>query len=700
LGKEAVLTIDGKRAENVQALGLRTEDMFRPFLGQCEIQAVIDSEQKDRWEQMSSLLGFGEFGAARQRLQRLRSDSDREERVVSAREISSRAIQPLTPAGEDPLALAPSELRKRASRFLGIADTESWQTILQAAESQLRELYARNLRPPSLEALVVGTPEIRSHVLRADIVAKLVVAETALHRAWHRENAFASFVSEGLALLDAATPSSCPFCGEESLTGQRLDVLRDTASRTPPKPDDHRDELRSIAFSGLGGPGPLNSDIASRLLEGLPEGPDRSSLGELLREQADLEVSRRRLVGLVEGLCAATSGAHRGAADDQGMLSLADQICDIVAQIGSSHAAVRGGADALSASLAARFTSLSEAEQKKLAGLQTAKTLAENSATIEAAWRIHELQEDLGRLVQLLEGAEKKRMAESLRRLGEDIASYYDELNPGHHIKITGVTVRDTRWRQAALEATSFGRPINPVTTFSEAEGNCLGLSLYFSQRVDRNAQWKMILLDDPVQSMDEGHEQSLVSLLARVARRRQLIVLSHNRRFAEAVQAQFSALPSFTRYDIERGADPQPRLVLTTGRLDDLLTYADRNANGDRVTRECCGAALRKAVERLGRDLAARRKLSLPKRLSAEQLIDRLHAEGLVDDIEVGTLHRLRRFGNRNAHEDVEADSCERGIRTGILSMRDLEHKYLGLQPSPLQLHLLGTDTEGQIAG
>jgi DNA repair exonuclease SbcCD ATPase subunit len=40
------LIIDGQPATDVRVLGLRTEDAFRPFLGQCEIQALIDSEQQ------------------------------------------------------------------------------------------------------------------------------------------------------------------------------------------------------------------------------------------------------------------------------------------------------------------------------------------------------------------------------------------------------------------------------------------------------------------------------------------------------------------------------------------------------------------------------------------------------------------------------------------------------------------------------
>jgi hypothetical protein len=40
VGADAVLTIDGRKADDVANLGLRVEDAFRPFLGQCEIQAL------------------------------------------------------------------------------------------------------------------------------------------------------------------------------------------------------------------------------------------------------------------------------------------------------------------------------------------------------------------------------------------------------------------------------------------------------------------------------------------------------------------------------------------------------------------------------------------------------------------------------------------------------------------------------------
>src|ERR1017187_3330076 len=116
-GNGTELTVNGKPATDVRVLGLRTEDAFRPFLGQCEIQALIDSEQQSRWEQLSAILGFAGFGQVRERLQRLRTDTDSDARVKRLRERVTRAVQPLTPSGMEPLHQSPEELRTRAAEF-------------------------------------------------------------------------------------------------------------------------------------------------------------------------------------------------------------------------------------------------------------------------------------------------------------------------------------------------------------------------------------------------------------------------------------------------------------------------------------------------------------------------------------------------------------------------------------------------------
>jgi len=284
-------------------------------------------------------------------------------------------------------------------------------------------------------------------------------------------------------------------------------------------------------------------------------------------------------------------------------------------EISQRHAALRTQLDALNLRLTNRFSGLDEADKKRMAALQMAVLLAENGPAVEAAWRLRSQQQQLRLLVAELETAEKARMASALKTLSGDIGRYYEELSPGHHIKISGISVRDTKRRQATLAATSHGKPVNPVTMFSEAEGNCLGLSLYFSQRVDRNPGWSMIMLDDPVQSMDQGHEEGLIHLLARVSRDQQVIIMTHAPRFASQVEAQFAAIDSFTKYVFERGRGPDPQIALAEGRLDELLNYAEANADGELARRESCANAVRKTVERFCRELADTAQVDLKKR-------------------------------------------------------------------------------------
>lgn len=334
--------------------------------------------------------------------------------------------------------------------------------------------------------------------------------------------------------------------------------------------------------------------------------------------------------------------------------------------------------------LTKRFSGLDEADKKRMAALQMAVLLAENGTAVEAAWRLREQQEQLRLFVGELEAAEKSRMAAALKTLSGDIARYYEELSPGHHIKISGITIRDTKRRQAALAATSHGKAVNPVTMFSEAEGNCLGLSLYFSQRVDRNPRWSMIMLDDPVQSMDQGHEEGLIHLLASVSRDRQVIVMTHQPRFATQIEAQFGAVNSFAKYVFERGSGPDPQIALAQGRLDELLNYAEANAEGELARRESCAGAIRKAVERFCRDLGEATETHLKKGMSVEEKIDRLHQQKTIDDLEVGTLHRLRKFGNRGSHDDESVNPATSAILSNVSALRSLADRRLATDHKP----------------
>jgi hypothetical protein len=691
VGNATELKIDGRLADDVRVLGLRTEDAFRPFLGQCEIQALIDSEQQSRWEQLSAILGFAGFGQLRERLQRLRTDTDRDPRVVLLRERVTRAVQPLTPPGGNPHEQSPTNLRARAATFLGLPGDTAWLTLRARAQSELDELLVKDRRPPGLEALVDRSTGIADAVTRVATAVPALPVHAGEHRRWHETNRRSSFATQGLALVDPEHPDVCPFCAHATLDGPRQAALRDQAAATSTAaPTNPIDELRRSVGDLLAG-GPLNADAVPLLLEALDGSAETEALHEAVAEQTMLDGLRGQVRRLMDAAIAAYEGASRPFGDATALEGMVTELAGAVEEVGQRHALLRVRVDAMSLGLTKRFSGLDDSAKTRMAALQKAVLLAENGSAVEAAWRLRGYQEQLKRLVAELEAAEKARMAAALETLSGDIARYYEELSPGHHIKISGVAVRDTKRRQASLAATSHGKPVNPVTMFSEAEGNCLGLSLYFSQRVDRNPGWSMIMLDDPVQSMDQGHEEGLIHLLARVSRDRQVIVMTHARRFATQVEAQFAAVSSFTKYVFERGDGPGPQIALAEGRLDELLNYAEANAEGELTRRESCAGAVRKAVERFCRDVASMGDLQLKKGLSVEDMVDRLHHHRAIDELEVGTLHRLRKFGNRGSHDDETVNPATSAILSNVHALRQLRDEHLGPREKPALTVLAG---------
>jgi DNA repair exonuclease SbcCD ATPase subunit len=678
-GNSYELTIDGQAAEDITRLGLRIEDAFRPFLGQCEIQALIDSEQQDRWEQLSAILGFGSFGQARQRLQRMRTDANHDVRVERTREIAQRTVQPLTAEGEDSLAQNPVALRERAARYLELPDDALWADIKATSDRQLEALYSRDRPPSGLSQLLTGRDQLRSAVTTLNVASDELLGQVEAHRRWHVENTRSVFAEQGLLLVDDDHPDLCPFCAETTLSAARIDELRDVSEESPTKPADHRGEFQQ-AIADLTQNGPVNPTILAGLVTSLnDDAPERDVLDQVRREYHRVVELQGRLGGFAEGFLAATESASRPSGNAAQLGRLAEELRATARELSDVYAATRVSAENVISSLTRRFTALNEDDQRRVSALQAAKVLAENARAVEAAWRVRALQESLADLVGGLEAAEKQRMGDALETLSTDTGRYYEELSPGHHIKITGVRVRDSKRRQASLEATSHGKRVNPVTMFSEAEGNCLGLSLYFSQRVDRNPGWSMIMLDDPVQSMDEGHEEGLINLLTRISRDRQVIVMTHARRFAKQVDLQFSGLPTYTRYNFERGSGPEPQIEIAAGRLNDLLVFAEKNASGGQVLRESCAGAIRKGVERFCRDLGAEHGLSLKQgSVQINTLVDPLEANGLVDELEAGTLRRLGRFGSRASHEDEHVNPSESSILANSRALRELQAKRL----------------------
>ena len=281
-----------------------------------------------------------------------------------------------------------------------------------------------------------------------------------------------------------------------------------------------------------------------------------------------------------------------------------------------------------------------------------------------------------------LEQYEKREVTRLLNEHAQEIKNYYGKLNPGDKIQFSGIEVKGGARRQAKLKAEAFGKGVNPITFFSEAHTNSLALSIYFPQRVDRNTTWETVILDDPVQSMDENHSQALIDILIDIAVKKQIIVLTHSKSFFRRLHARSSHLKPKV-YLFYYNEDTGPSIVLDEGETLAHLNMAEENCKkGGPRSLETSSQQLRKALESICFEFLLDKGASFSKAQKIQKAgLDSLFSEveklGLLAS-ETGKLKSLLDTSHSNSHAWSIADTTPGGIRKGIQYVQDIHGAYL----------------------
>jgi len=89
-----------------------------------------------------------------------------------------------------------------------------------------------------------------------------------------------------------------------------------------------------------------------------------------------------------------------------------------------------------------------------------------------------------------------------------------------------------------SIGAESYGVPlVSAISSLSESKLNTLGLCTCIAASLSQDAPFDFIVIDDPIQSMDEEHEAQFVQLLGSlVDAGKQVVLLSHNQRWVKQV--------------------------------------------------------------------------------------------------------------------------------------------------------------------
>lgn len=120
----------------------------------------------------------------------------------------------------------------------------------------------------------------------------------------------------------------------------------------------------------------------------------------------------------------------------------------------------------------------------------------------------------------------------------ERVKRIWDLLRTQSHVELEDVTFQGrSTARRVNLEASVDGRRGAALGVMSQGELHSLALSLFLPRATLERSPFRFVLIDDPVQSMDAARVDGLARVLELVAKKRQVVIFTHDARLTEAIQ-------------------------------------------------------------------------------------------------------------------------------------------------------------------
>jgi energy-coupling factor transporter ATP-binding protein EcfA2 len=566
-------------------------ELYRPFLSYSELGTLVDGKPSEMYDTLQAILGLGQLIAAEGRLTGARKHLD---------EISKTARLAL-PDLLSRLAAHPDE---RARQAHAAVSGKQWDLVAvdalavgeEAADSgipgSLRQVIMLELPAPeavsdAAERLAGAGQELtrQSATPAADAQRTARLLTTALaHYADH---------PGGLCPVCAGRPLDEPWATEARSEISRLAVTAREADAAVKERDEAAQALRMILPSE---PPVLSHDLGQKV----SAAASRESWQQWakLAAKAPPEDLAAQAPGVFAGLASALAELH----------------------------------DAAARELAVR----SEAWQPMAAALAAWAELAR--ASQHAAGDLAQVRQALAWLKadgQDIRNARLEPFALLSAQIWEMLRQESNvELGP---IRLEGSATR----RRLSLDATVDGVPCAALGVMSQGELHALGLALFLPRATSPDSPFRFLLIDDPVQSMDPAKVDGLARVLSQIAHSRQVIVFTHDDRFAEAVRRL--QIPA-TVWEVTRRENSAIELVKNDDPvmcyLDDARALARARDLPDEARAVVVAGFCRSAIEaacheavRNRRVSAGARHVEIEQALSAAHTLHQVAALALLDD-------------------------------------------------------------------
>lgn len=475
-------------------------DMYRPLLSYDELGGVLDGQPSELYDKLHTLLGLEKVTEAGKRL------ADQVKQLGTAQaDLRQRttAVKALLAGADDARATQAAALL--AKRKVDVAAVEALAVGSAAPRSEPVEALHR------LSRLTVPT---RAQVVEATGRLRAAVAAMADHAgtATERSAQHADLLTQALALHRDHGDQPCPVCGVGALDGS-------WAERTRVALADDRAAAAELAA--------VRSELAdarraARAMVGgvpTPAAVDGVDLPELAGA-----VAARELWVSVPG-------------DD---LGLARHLEDTVDLLVDGYTELRARAAALLVEHEDRWSPIALQLAQWVASARRAEEVAPRLAVAKQASTWLKANESTLRNQRIAPLAERARHIWATLRQESNV-----DLGA---IRLEGAATR----RRVELVASVDGEQAGALGVMSQGELHALALALFLPRATAPDSPFRFIVLDDPIQAMDPSKVEGFVQVMAELAADRQVIVLSHDDRLADAVRR--SSIKA-SMYEVTRGA-------------------------------------------------------------------------------------------------------------------------------------------------
>jgi recombinational DNA repair ATPase RecF len=453
---------------------------YRPFLSYNELGSMLEEGPAKLFDALAGILGLEDLLAAADKLRDIRTSRTKVHKVVSEkldaiRQTLGTLQDERAAVCLEALAGKPWDLRRVDALLASVRSRDA-----DSETRRLRELA--NLQGPELSAIPAAVQALRSAVASLE-----KVAHTDAGNARRR----VEILEKALELHQHSGDVDCPVCKQVSALNaswrrEATDEVRRLRTQSEAADAAHRNLLQ-----------------AERTGRDWITGPPASlSDPELLAFWNDWK-----------------AGASKSGSD------LAAHLESLAAPLDRGIQEVRKAAQADLLKREDLWRPVAEALSEWLPSARKMSDELESVGSLKAA-------EDW--LRSTATGIHNERF----EPIKDRVKRIWEMLRTQSHVDLENITFQGrSTSRRVSLAVTVDGVPGAALGVMSQGELHSLALSLFLPRATLEWSPFRFLMIDDPVQSMDVARIEGLARVLELVAKKRQVVIFTHDDRLAEAIR-------------------------------------------------------------------------------------------------------------------------------------------------------------------